>query len=384
MKIPYGRQEITPDDIAAVVSVLESDFLTQGPKVGDFETAITTMVGAAHGIAVNSATSALHIACLALGVGRSDIVWTSPISFVASANCAALCGASIDFVDIDLLTFNISTEALEHKLRAANVMGKLPKVLIVVHMCGQSCDMERIYGLTQQYGVSVIEDASHAIGGTYKGKPIGNCNYSDITVFSFHPVKLVTTGEGGIAVTNDPRLASTMTLLRSHGVTRNPLEMKKESEGPWYYEQISLGLNYRMTDVQAALGLSQLGRLDQYIEKRNFLAKRYDEKLIESELVTPYVGHDCRSAFHLYVIRVLDEHASKNTLFTAMLEAGIGVNVHYRPIYRQPYYASMGFIEGYCPVAERYYREAMTLPLFPTMTTSEQDFVIETLCRHLS
>lgn len=384
MKIPYGRQEITPDDIAAVVSVLESDFLTQGPKVGEFEAAIATMVGSAHGIAVNSATSALHIACLALGVARNDLVWTSPISFVASANCAALCGASIDFVDIDLRTFNISTEALEQKLRTASVIGRLPKVLIVVHMCGQSCDMERIYGLTQQYGISVIEDASHAIGGKYKDKLIGNCNYSDITVFSFHPVKLVTTGEGGIAVTNDPQLASTMTLLRSHGVTRNPFEMKQKSEEPWYYEQVLLGLNYRMTDIQAALGLSQLGRLDQYIERRNFLARRYDEKFAESGLVTQYIDHDCRSAFHLYVIRVRDEHASKSTLFKAMQEAGIGVNVHYRPIYRQPYYESMGFKEGYCPVAERYYREAMTLPLFPTMTTSQQDFVIETLCRHLS
>ncbi len=384
MKIPYGRQEITPDDIAAVVSVLESDFLTQGPKVGDFEAAVGTMVGATYGIAVNSATSALHIACLALGVARGDLVWTTPISFVASANCAALCGATIDFVDIDIRTFNISTEALEQKLRAASILGRLPKVLIVVHMCGQSCDMERIYGLTQQYGISVIEDASHAIGGEYKGKKIGNCNYSDITIFSFHPVKLVTTGEGGIAVTNDPQLASTMTLLRSHGVTRNPFEMKQKPAGPWHYEQILLGLNYRMTDIQAALGLSQLGRLDQYINKRNFLAGRYDERLVEAGLATPYIDHDCRSAFHLYVIRVLDDQAPKNTLFQGMREAGIEVNVHYRPIYRQPYYESLGFNEGYCPVAERYYREAMTLPLFPTMTTSEQDFVIETLCRHLS
>ena len=384
MKIPYGRQEITPDDIAAVVSVLESDFLTQGPKVGEFETTVATMVGSAYGIAVNSATSALHIACLAVGVVRNDLVWTSPISFVASANCATLCGATIDFVDIDLHTFNISTEALEEKLRTASISGRLPKVLIVVHMCGQSCEMERIYALTQQYGVSVIEDASHAIGGKYKGKRIGNCKYSDITVFSFHPVKLVTTGEGGIAVTNDPQLASTMTLLRSHGVTRNPFEMKKKPDGPWYYEQVLLGLNYRMTDIQAALGLSQLGRLDQYIEKRNALARRYDERLAKPGLETPHIDHDCKSAFHLYVIRVLDGHATKNNLFQAMQEAGIGVNVHYRPIYRQPYYESMGFMEGYCPVAEQYYSEAMTLPLFPTMTTSEQDFVIETLCRHVS
>ena len=381
MHIPYGRQDVTSADIEAVDEVLRSDFLTQGPLVPSFERAVAQMCNATHAIAVNSATSALHIACLALGVGFGDLVWTTSNTFVASANCALYCGAAVDFVDIDPLTYNLSVESLEIKLKQARERGRIPKVVIPVHFAGQSCDMRAIGRLSKEYGFSVIEDASHAIGGSYLGEPIGDCRHSDITVFSFHPVKIITTGEGGMAVTNDSEIAARMSRLRSHGITRDPSQMTGTPDGPWYYQQVELGFNYRMTDVQAALGLSQLKRTSQYVAQRHVIAARYDQSLKGLPLTIPWQFPDAYSALHLYVVRlhVNEIQTSRLSVFEAMRAAGIGVNVHYIPVHLQPYYANLGFSRGYCPKAERYYAEALTLPIYPMLTEAEQSYVVHTL-----
>jgi len=379
--IPYGRQDITQTDIDAVIAVLRSDYLTQGPMVPRFEQTVAQYCGASHAITVNSATSALHIACLALGLGPGDWLWTSPITFVASANCGLYCGAKVDFVDIDPRTYNLCPQALERKLIVAEREGCLPKVVVPVHLCGQPCDMQAIHALSQQYGFKIIEDASHAIGGKYQGEPIGNCRYSDITVFSFHPVKIITTGEGGMALTNDIILAERMALLRSHGITRDPALMTHAPDGPWYYQQIDLGFNYRMTDIQAALGISQMERLDEYVARRHALAQRYDELLADMPLTTPWQHPDSYSGLHLYVIRLhLDKiNATHRQVFEALREQGIGVNLHYIPIYQQPYYQAMGFQQGYCPEAEQYYAEAISLPMYPTLSEAQQVQVVKSL-----
>ena len=379
--IPYGRQSIDDADIAAVAEVLRSNFLTQGPAVPAFEQAVASACGAKHAIAVNSATSALHIACLSLGVGPGDVVWTSPITFVASANCARYCGADVDFVDIDPRTYNLSVEHLAAKLEQAEKAGRLPKVLIPVHLCGQPCDMEGIHALGQLYGFKIIEDASHAIGGKYRGEPIGNGRYSDITVFSFHPVKIITTGEGGMTLTNDAQLAKRMQRLRSHGITRDEAEMTRAPDGPWYYQQIELGFNYRMTDMQAALGLSQLQRLDEFVTKRHSLARRYDRELSSQPVVTPWQHPDTYSGLHLYVIRLKLKaiRKTRREVFEALQNAGIGVNLHYIPVYRQPYYERLGFKSLNFPEAENYYAEAISLPMYPGLDEIAQNHVIESL-----
>ena len=384
--IPYGRQDITQADIDAVVGVLQSDFLTQGPFVPRFEQCVAQHVGAQHALAVNSATSALHIACLALGLGPGDWLWTSPVTFVASANCGLYCGAQVDFVDIDPRTYNLCPQALAQKLEQAERDGKLPKVLVAVHLCGQPCDMQAIHALSQRYGFSVIEDASHAIGGKYRGEFIGNGRYSDITVFSFHPVKIITTAEGGMALTNDAGLAQSMALLRSHGITRDPAQMTHAADGPWYYQQIGLGYNYRMTELQAALGVSQMERLDQYVARRHQLAQRYDELLAGLPLTTPWQHPDSYSGLHLYVIRLQLDKISKThrQVFDALREQGIGVNLHYIPVHTQPHYQRMGFKAGVFPEAQRYYTEAISLPMFQTMSEEQQDEVIAALRKALT
>lgn len=380
--IPYGRQDVSDADIQAVVEVLRSDFLTQGQVVPAFEKSVADYCGARHAIATNSATSALHIACLALGVGEGDRVWTTPITFVASANCARYCGAQIDFIDIDPRTYNMSVERLEEKLAQAEREGGLPKVVIPVHMCGQPCDMAGIHALGQRYGFKIIEDASHAIGGKYRGEPIGNCRYSDITVFSFHPVKIITAGEGGMSLTNDAQLAKRMRLLRSHGITSNPEEMiPRAPEELWYYQQVALGFNYRMTDIHAALGLSQMQRLDQFVARRHVIAKRYESLLADVPVVTPWQHPDSYSGFHLYVIRLRREKIvrTQREIFEAFIAAGIGINLHYIPVYRQPFYEQFGFKAGYCPEAERYYAEAISMPIYPRLTEVQQDWVVTNL-----
>ncbi|MEO0316122.1 MAG: hypothetical protein RI928_2578 [Pseudomonadota bacterium] len=384
--IPYGRQEITQADIDAVVRVLHSDFLTQGPVGPRFEDAVAQHVGAHHAVAMNSATSALHIACLALGLGPGDWLWTSPITFVASANCGPYCGAQVDFVDIDPQTYNMSVERLEEKLAAAQKTGKLPKIVVPVHLCGQPCDMAGIHALSRRYGFRVVEDASHAIGGKYKGEPIGNGRYSDITVFSFHPVKIITTGEGGIAVTNDAQLAERMTLLRSHGITRDPARMTHAPDGGWYYQQIDLGFNYRMTEMQAALGLSQIARLDEYVARRHVLSMDYEAKLAGLPVTTPWQHPDGYSGLHLYVIRLQlgQIHRSHREVFDAMRESGIGVNLHYIPVHTQPYYQRFGFKAGDFPESERYYAEAISLPMYSDLTGKQQDAVVAALERALA
>lgn len=379
--IPYGKQNISDDDIAAVVAVLRSDFLTQGPIVPEFEKTVAAYCGANHAVAVNSATSALHIACIALGVGPGDLVWTSPITFVASANCARYCGADVDFVDIDPRTYNMSAASLADKLEKAKAGGRLPKVVIPVHLSGQSCEMQAIHALSQQYGFRIVEDASHAIGGSYQGEKVGSCRYSDITVFSFHPVKIITTGEGGMAVTNDLELAKHMARLRSHGITRYPAEMTHPPDGSWYYQQIELGFNYRMTDIQAALGMSQMRRLDDFVAQRHAIAQRYDDLLKDSVATIPWQHPDSHSGLHLYVIR-LKLGSMKTThreVFERMRAEGIGVNLHYIPVYRQPYYAQMGFRPEDFPQAEHYYAEAITLPIFPGLTVIQQGEVVRRL-----
>lgn len=376
--IPYGRQSISEEDINAVVEVLRSDFLTQGLIVPEFEKAIAGYCGASHAVAVNSATSALHIACLALGVGPRDVVWTTPITFVASANCARYCGADVDFVDIDPRTYNMSVERLAEKLAKAEADGRLPKVVIPVHLAGQPCQMKDIHALSTKYGFRIIEDASHAIGGSYQGGKIGSCQFSDITVFSFHPVKIITTGEGGMAVTNDEEIVKAMARLRSHGITRYASEMTHAPDGPWYYQQIDLGFNYRMTELQAALGLSQMRRLDDFVTRRHAIAARYNKLLANShQVVTPWQHPDTYSGLHLYVVRVPAEN--HRTLFESLRAGGVGVNLHYIPIYRQPYYERLGFNRDAYPEAERYYAEAISLPMYPGLTEEQQDEVVRQL-----
>lgn len=377
--IPYGRQDVTDDDIDAVVEVLRSDFLTQGPAIPRFERAVAASCGAVYAVATNSATSALHIACLALGLGPGDRLWTTPITFVASANCGIYCGAQVDFVDIDPQTYNLSVEHLATKLESAEFLGTLPKVVVPVHMCGQPCDMEAIHALGQRYGFRIIEDASHAIGASYKDEPVGNCRYSDITVFSFHPVKIVTTGEGGVAVTNDAKLAADMALLRSHGITRDAARMTHAPEGPWYYQQIALGYNYRMTDIQAALGSSQMSRLAEYVARREALALQYDIRLAQLPVQLPKRAGNRSSAWHLYVVRV--SASERLTVFNAMRSAGVGVNVHYTPVHLQPYYRQLGFAPGRFPNAEAHGTEAITLPLHPGLSTADMDVVVATLAQ---
>ena len=379
--IPYGKQDITQQDVDSVIEVLKSDFLTQGPKVPLFEKAVANKVGSKYALAVNSATSALHIACLALNLKSGDWLWTSPVTFVASANCGLYCGANIDFVDIDPRTYNICIKALEAKLSDAERAGKLPKVLVAVHLCGQPCDMQAINVLAKRYDFRVIEDASHAIGGKYKDEYIGSGRYSDITVFSFHPVKIITTGEGGMALTNDSQLAVDMELFRSHGITRDPSLMTHEMDGPWYYQQISLGLNYRMTDLQAALGVSQMSRLDKYVERRHLLSQRYCELLKDFPLALPWQHSDSYSGYHLFVIRLKLDKISKNHLqvFEGLRERGIGVNLHYIPVHPHPYYAKMGFSSEDFPEAMKYYSEAISLPLFQSMSYEQQDEVVAAL-----
>ncbi len=384
--IPYGRQDITQADIDAVVSVLQSDFLTQGPMVPRFEQSVAQHVGASHALAMNSATSALHVACLALGLGNGDWLWTTPITFVASANCGLYCGAQVDFVDIDPQTYNLCPRALARKLEQAERDGKLPKVVVAVHLCGQPCDMLAIHALAQRYGFKIIEDASHAIGGKYQGGFIGNCRYSDITVFSFHPVKIITTAEGGMALTNDAELANKMALLRSHGITRDPAQMTHAADGPWYYQQIDLGFNYRMTELQAALGVTQMERLDQFVARRHQLARRYDDLLAGLPVTTPWQHPDSYSGLHLYVIRLQLDKIGKThrQVFEALRELGIGVNLHYIPVHTQPHYQRMGFGSGDFPEAERYYAEAISLPMFQAMSEAQQDEVIAALRKALA
>ncbi len=384
--IPYGKQDINQHDINAVIEVLKSEYLTQGPVVPEFEKAICQYTGAKYGVAVNSATSALHIACLALGVGKGDVVWTTPISFVASANCALYCGAEIDFVDIDECTFNISILKLEEKLSEKRINNQpLPNVIIPVHMAGQSCDMKAIYKLSKEYGFKIIEDASHAIGAKYKNKSVGGCRYSDITVFSFHPVKIITTAEGGVAVTNNADLSQKMCLLRSHGVTRDEKELL-ENHGPWYYEQKILGFNYRLTDIQAALGLSQMERLDEFVEQRKQISNKYLKELNSLPIELPITDTDSQSSWHLFITKLnLDEiEKSHSQIFTELRIAGLGVNLHYMPIYRQPYYQHLGFSVGYCPIAEDYYSRAISIPIFHSMTEKDQKHVVSVMARVLA
>jgi UDP-4-amino-4,6-dideoxy-N-acetyl-beta-L-altrosamine transaminase len=383
--IPYGRQDVTQADIDAVIGVLRSDFLTQGPVTPRFEQAVAQACGARRAVAVNSATSALHIACMALGLGPGDWLWTSPITFVASANCGRYCGAEVDFVDIDPRTYNLSPAALQAKLVAAKRVGKLPKVLVAVHLCGQPCDMQAIHELSLEYGFHVIEDASHAIGGSYMGEPVGSCRYSDITVFSFHPVKIITTAEGGMAVTNREDLAASMELFRSHGMTRDPARMTHDPDGPWYYQQVALGYNYRMTELQSVLGLSQLGRMDDYVRTRHRLSERYARLLADLPVVLPWQLPGTYSGLHLYVIRLkLPELAvSHLQVFNSLREQGIGVNLHYIPVHTQPYYQAMGFRPGDFPEAENYYREAISLPMYSSLSDAQQDEVVAALRKSL-
>ena len=372
--IPYGRQSIDAADIDAVVEVLKSDFLTQGPAVPRFEQALADYCGASHGVAACNATAALHLSCLALGLGPGDLLWTSPITFVASANCALYCGAEVDFVDIDPRSCTMSAERLAEKLERAERAGRLPKIVVPVHLAGQSADMRAIAELARRYGFKIIEDASHAVGASYADARVGGCRYSDIAVFSFHPVKIITTGEGGMAMTNDPALADRMALLRTHGITRDPQRLPSPAPGPWYYEQRALGYNYRMTDIQAALGYSQLQRLDAIVARRRDLAARYDQAFEGLPLIRPWQQPESQSSFHLYVIRV--DAADHRAMFQKLHDVGIGVNLHYIPVPRQPYYRDLGFDPADWPEAERYYAEAMTLPLYPDLGEDEQDSVI--------
>ena len=379
--IPYGRQDVTERDIEAVSDVLRSDWLTQGPAVPRFEEAVAKYCEADFGVAVSSATSALHVACLALDLGPGDWLWTSSNTFVASANCGLYCGAKVDFIDIDPHTYNMCVDDLEAKLEDAEREGRLPKVVIPVHFAGQPCDMKAIHALSRKYDFRIIEDASHAIGGRYRGEPIGNCRFSDIAIFSFHPVKIITTGEGGMAMTNNLELANRMRRLRTHGITREPAMMSRPPDGPWYYEQIELGLNYRMTDIQAALGLSQLDRLDRYIDRRKELVGQYESLLAGLPVAIPLQHPDSDSAWHLYVVR-LDLSSTERThldVFTRLRRSGVGVNLHYIPVHTQPYYQAQDLVTYHCPEAERYYAEALSLPLFPTLRNEDQESVVTAL-----
>lgn len=379
--IPYGRQDINRADIEAVINVLTSDWLTQGPAIARFEAAVAGYCGAKYAVAVSNATAALHLSCLALELGPGDRLWTSPNTFVASANCGLYCGSEVDFVDIDPRTYNMAVTKLEAKLEAGKHTGKLPKVVIPVHFAGQSCAMEPIARLASEYGFTVIEDASHAIGGLYQNKPVGSCAYSSMTVFSFHPVKIITSGEGGMILTNREDLYEKLIRLRSHGITRNPQLMEGEPDGPWYYQQLELGYNYRITDIQAALGYSQLQRITEFIKRRRYLAERYNRLLAELPVITPWEHPDCKSAFHLYVIRLQLDRINKShrQVFEELRQAGIMVNLHYIPVHTQPYYKKMGFKRGDFPEAERYYSEAISLPLYYGLSDEEQDYVVEKL-----
>ena len=384
--IPYGRHEITQSDVDTVVDVLQNGFLTQGDKVPAFEQSVAAYCGVAHGVAVNSATSALHIACLALGLGKGDWLWTSPVTFVASANCGLYCGAQVDFVDVDADSWNMCPQKLEQKLIKAKAEGRLPKVVVPVHLRGEPCDMAAISALAKRFGFKVIEDASHAIGGQYQRQKIGNCQHSDITIFSFHPVKIVTTAEGGMAMTQSDELATRMGLFRSHGITRDPALMTHKSDGAWYYQQVELGYNYRLTDLQAALGLSQMQRLDEIVATRHMLADRYDHMLATLPLTLPQRAAGSYSGLHLYPVRLQLEKisATHQEVFDRLRGHGIGVNLHYIPVHTQPYYQDMGFKIGDFPESERYYAEAITLPLFPTLTEDEQVKVVEALTMALT
>lgn len=380
--IPYGRQDISEDDIRAVEEVLRSDYLTQGPAVPRFEEAVAAHCGANHAVAANSATSALHIACLALGLGPGDRLWTSPNTFVASSNVALLCGASVDFVDIDPRSYNMSVERLAEKLAEAKTRGTLPKVVMPVHFTGQSCDMRAIHRLSQEYGFRIIEDGSHAIGASYLGEPVGNCRYSDIAVFSFHPVKIITTSEGGMAMTNDDALAARMRRFRTHGITSDRALMHPRPEGEiWNYQQIDLGYNYRLTDIQAALGHSQLRRLDAFVDRRHEIARFYDAELAGLPVIAPWQHPDTRSSYHLYVVRIRKELCGRTQrqVYDALTADGIQANLHYIPVHRQPYYESLGFREGHCPEAELYHREAVSIPMYPTLAKQQMDHVVASL-----
>ena len=379
--IYYGRQDINEADIQAVESVLRSDFLTQGPAIERFERRVADYCGAKYAVAVCNATAALHIACLAAGMGKGDVLWTSPVTFVASANCALYCGGDVDFVDIDAKTYNMSADLLEEKLRMAKTEGKLPKMVIPVHLAGQSCDMRRIRALADEYGFAITEDASHAVGAEYLDTKVGSCAFSDMTVFSFHPVKIVTTGEGGMVLTNDAALYEKLRLYRSHGITRDPRYMTHESDGPWYYQQIALGFNYRMTDMQAALGCSQMDRLDEFVARRRALAARYDTLLQGLPVVTPYVMTEAHPSWHIYIIRINHEQIgkTKQQVFEEMKKRGIALNLHYIPVHRQPYYEKLGFHRGDFIQSEKYYEEAFTLPLFYELTDEQQNYIVESL-----
>ena len=383
--IPYGRQDISEEDIEAVVDVLKSDFLTQGPTVPAFEKSVADYCQAKYAVAVNSATSALHIACLSLGVGKGDIVWTSPITFVASANCALYCGADVDFVDIDAKTYKISINSLEEKLLVAEKNGRLPKVVIPVHLAGQSCEMDKIHALGQKFGFKIIEDASHAIGGKYKNRPIGGCQFSDITIFSFHPVKIITTGEGGMCVSNNSELAVKLNRFRSHGIVRHPSEMTHVPDGPWYYQQIELGFNYRMTDIQAALGISQIKRLDEFVKARHSIAEHYNQLLQEDWIELPWQHSDTYSAFHLYIIRIKYNRRgiTHRQLFEKLRSDGINVNLHYIPVYSHPYYKKIGYDIHNFPQSESYYSEAISIPIFANLTKIEQKLVVDSIKKPL-
>ena len=376
--IYYGHQHITENDIQVVERVLHSDWLTQGPAIEAFEKKVANYCGAKYAVAVTNATSALHIACKAAGLGEGDVLWTSPITFTASANCGRYCGADVDFVDIDDETYNMSVAELRHKLEIAV---KKPKVVIPVHLAGQSCDMEAIKALAGEYGFKIIEDASHATGADYKNTKVGSCRYSDMTVFSFHPVKIVTTGEGGIVLTNNKELYEKLKLYRSHGITRDSDLMTQEADGPWYYQQIELGFNYRMTDIQAALGCSQMDSLDEFVARRRYLVKRYNEKLKDLPLRTPYQDEATNPSWHIYIIRVDFTKVTliKKEIFARIRDRGIALNLHYIPVHTQPYYQNLGFQKGDFPVSEKYYEEAITLPLYYDLTDEQQDEVIEAL-----
>ncbi|WP_416545162.1 UDP-4-amino-4,6-dideoxy-N-acetyl-beta-L-altrosamine transaminase [Limnohabitans sp. DCL3] len=384
--IPYGRQDISQADIEAVIAVLKSPNLTQGPAIQQFESSVMAQTEALYAVAVNSATSALHIACMALDLGSGDWLWTSPNTFVASANCALYCGAQVDFVDIDPCTYNLCPAKLEEKLISAQKVGKLPKIVVPVHLTGQPCNMAAIHALGQKYGFKIIEDASHAIGGQYKGEPIGNGRYSDITVFSFHPVKIITTAEGGMALTNSAELATRLGLLRSHGITRDPALMTEPMHGPWFYQQVALGYNYRMTDMQAALGVSQMTRLNDYVKRRHDIAQRYNELLAELPLELPWQHHDSYSAYHLYVVRLQLKKikATHRQVFEALRAKGIMVNLHYVPVHTQPYYQKMGFKQGDYPQAEQYYREAISIPMHVNLSDEDLIFVSKSIREAMS
>lgn len=379
--IYYGRQDINEADIQAVEAVLRSDFLTQGPAIERFEQRVAQYCGVKYAVAVCNATSALHIACLAAGLGKGDLLWTSPITFVASANCARYCGADVDFVDIDENTYNMSIPALEQKLQEAKRQGRLPKIVVPVHMAGQSCDMRAIKKLSEEYGFTLLEDASHCVGADYADTKVGSCAYSDMAVLSFHPVKIITTGEGGMVLTNDAALYEQLCLYRSHGITRDPKRMTKESDGDWYYQQVALGFNYRMTDIQAALGASQMDRLDEFVARRRALAARYDALLRDLPLKTPFVLDGAQPSWHLYIVRIdFDRvHKTKQQIFTEMRARGIALNLHYIPVHTQPYYEALGFHAEDCPAAMAYYHEALTLPLYPCMTDAEQEMAARAL-----